>query len=571
MTALMATFHFVPASSADIPLLRQLAREIWHAHFPGIISVEQIDYMLARMYGQETIARELSAGVTWEIVYADETPIGYLSYSLDVARNRLNVHKLYVSIAWHGQGVGQAGLARIRDHAIAANVAAVSLFVNKRNDKAIRAYQRAGFRVAESLVNELGDGFVMDDYRMELAIGKGTMRPIPCAHLRPQIRWRSGFMKVVVFGVTLFAGQPGRRAVAAEAELYVSLDYQVDGSLRRCWSEAEFRRSVARRVGYDPFREDVSVSVEVRVRGSARAVDGYVVWRNAKGEGMGERRFLAKKDDNCVKLLTEMSFAVGLQIELLRPRPRAETEAASPSGGPLSGPAPAPATGVVAPPPEPDRTQSPTASPAAAPSLASPARSPSVPESDVPAPEHGERSRAADMMSEPVATPRSSRWPMWLGIGPSLALGIAPSATGIGRLFVGLRRGDLSAEVGAEASYPSTTRKGDGSGFRASLIGASVTVCRHRGSVSACALGKASQLRVTGLGVDQQRSPVGFVAQAGLRIAAALQLGGSWFATAHLDGLGLLTPCGVDLNQVRMWDMPRLSALAGIDVSARFR
>jgi diamine N-acetyltransferase len=167
----MATIHFVPASPSDIPPLRQLAREIWHAHYPGIISVEQIDYMLARMYGQETIARELGAGVTWEIIHADGTPIGYLSYSLDVAKRRVNMHKLYVSIAWHGQGVGQAGLARIRDYAIVVKAAAVSLYVNKRNDKAIRAYQRAGFRIAESVVNEFGDGFVMDDYRMELAIG----------------------------------------------------------------------------------------------------------------------------------------------------------------------------------------------------------------------------------------------------------------------------------------------------------------------------------------------------------------------------------------------------------------
>jgi diamine N-acetyltransferase len=163
--------HFVPASPADIPLLRQLAREIWHAHYPGIISVEQVDYMLARMYGQETIAHELASGVTWEIIRADATPIGYLSFSMEGPENRVNLHKLYVAMAWHGQGVGRAALARIRDYAVAAKAAAVSLYVNKRNDKAIRAYQRAGYRIADSVVNEFGGGFLMDDYRMELTIG----------------------------------------------------------------------------------------------------------------------------------------------------------------------------------------------------------------------------------------------------------------------------------------------------------------------------------------------------------------------------------------------------------------
>ena len=42
----------------------------------------------------------------------------------------------------------------------------VSLYVNKRNKKAIRVYERAGFVVAESVINEFGGGFVMDDYRM---------------------------------------------------------------------------------------------------------------------------------------------------------------------------------------------------------------------------------------------------------------------------------------------------------------------------------------------------------------------------------------------------------------------
>jgi ribosomal protein S18 acetylase RimI-like enzyme len=45
----------------------------------------------------------------------------------------------------------------------------VSLFVNKNNQKAIRAYERAGFVIAESVINEFGAGFVMDDYRMTVS------------------------------------------------------------------------------------------------------------------------------------------------------------------------------------------------------------------------------------------------------------------------------------------------------------------------------------------------------------------------------------------------------------------
>ena len=40
------------------------------------------------------------------------------------------------------------------------------LSVNKRNAKAIAAYKRNGFVIAESVVTDIGGGFVMDDYIM---------------------------------------------------------------------------------------------------------------------------------------------------------------------------------------------------------------------------------------------------------------------------------------------------------------------------------------------------------------------------------------------------------------------
>src|SRR5581483_11663466 len=99
-------------------------------------------------------------------------------------------------------------------------------------------------------------------------------------------------------------------------------------------------------------------------------------------------------------------------------------------------------------------------------------------------------------------------------------------------LFFGVRRRDLSLEVGAEASLPSTSRQPDGSGFRHSTIGGSLAVCEHRGALSACLLGKVSQIRVSGMGVDQPRSPTEMAAQAGFRLAAAFPLGGPLFAAA---------------------------------------
>jgi hypothetical protein len=381
-------------------------------------------------------------------------------------------------------------------------------------------------------------------------------------------------LAAVTSALAALFGCPLGGAAAGETDLYVALRYAIDAEARGCWDESEFRRSVTHRIGYDPFREDASIKVQVHVGGAANAVDGHVEWRKASGLLMGERRFVAK-DGNCAKLLTEMSFAVGLQIELLRPKAPASTGAVSSARSATAGPSPVPAT-VAAPPapaiPSPTPAAPSPPSPAAAtPPPVSPPPSPAEPDvaEDLAAQTRPREKKAEEV--EPAPADSSPRWPMWVGLGPSLAWRISPGLTADARLFLGIRRNDLSLEIGAEASYPSTERRWDGSGFRQSLIGGTLALCGHHEWLSGCLLGRASEVRAAGLGVDQPRSPIGFVAQAGLRLAATLELGGPWFATAHLDGLGLLTPCRVKLNQAVVWEMPRLAALAGIDLSVRFR
>jgi diamine N-acetyltransferase len=157
---------FAPAKTADIPLLHRLAHDIWHDHYPAIISVEQIDHMLGVMYATEVIEKELAAGTRWMLIQVDGEAVGFVSYTNDRASRVCKLHKLYVQVKHHGQGLGRAGLAHVMDMAAREGAREVSLFVNKRNSKAIRAYERAGFSVAESVVTPFGAGFVMDDYRM---------------------------------------------------------------------------------------------------------------------------------------------------------------------------------------------------------------------------------------------------------------------------------------------------------------------------------------------------------------------------------------------------------------------
>ncbi len=156
---------FRNATENDIPLIQRLARQIWLAHYPSIISIEQIEYMLPRMYGNDVIAEELrDANLCYELLIWETEPIGYASYRFELPSVFLS--KLYLTPELHGKGIGQATLTHIEDIARTHGATSIYLFVNKRNEKAIRAYLRAGFKIEQDVVKDIGGGFVMDDYKM---------------------------------------------------------------------------------------------------------------------------------------------------------------------------------------------------------------------------------------------------------------------------------------------------------------------------------------------------------------------------------------------------------------------
>jgi hypothetical protein len=377
------------------------------------------------------------------------------------------------------------------------------------------------------------------------------------------VRFRVVIASIVALG--LGVGRGGG-AAAGEADFHTKLRYRVTPSLHGCWDEAQFRKRVVERLDYEPFRDDAPVTVLVQISGSRGAISGHVQWKGQSGAAMGERQFVAK-DGNCPKLLAEMIFAVVLEIELLRPKVNRTTSAgasAAPSApaNDASEPAHEPATASLPPP-----SASLPSSPPSPPPSAEPPATPPGPEPDAP---RLAKDRPQDMEDEPTLPGQASQWQMWVGLGPSVAWRISPSATATARLFLGFRRGNLSLEIAGDGSYPSREQSWDGSGFRQMLITGAAAVCGHQGAFAGCLLAKAGEMRAQGLGLDQPRSPTAFVAQAGLRLGATVGLGENWLVSAHVDALGLLTPCTVELNGFPVWDMPWFGVLAGADLGARF-
>ena len=152
-----------------MPRIAELARVVWRAHYPGIISSEQIEYMLGRMYDHAVMRDEMKTGIAYDCLWAKAALIAFASYG-PINQSEMKLYKLYVHPERQRHGCGTQLLHHVEDIARGRGFKALCLTVNKANEKAIAAYQKNGFTVRESVVVDIGGGFVMNDYVMAKAL-----------------------------------------------------------------------------------------------------------------------------------------------------------------------------------------------------------------------------------------------------------------------------------------------------------------------------------------------------------------------------------------------------------------
>jgi GNAT superfamily N-acetyltransferase len=150
----------------EVDAVSRLARVVWQATYPALISQAQIDTMLDDRYAAARIRMQLDdPGHAWWIARQDAALVGFAHAVFDGRDCKLD--KLYVHPDRQRQGIGGALLHAVRGWARQQQARRLWLQVNRRNAQAICAYEKYGFRIAESRVFDIGSGFVMDDHVME--------------------------------------------------------------------------------------------------------------------------------------------------------------------------------------------------------------------------------------------------------------------------------------------------------------------------------------------------------------------------------------------------------------------
>lgn len=143
----------------------ELAAAIWHEHYLPLIGAAQVDYMLEKFQSVPAMRRQLQEGYEYFLVSdAQADPVGYLAVQEQPGR-RMFISKFYLHHRCRGRGTGRRCMEFIEGLARQRELADLWLTVNKANP-ALHAYQRLGFAITESVVADIGGGYVMDDYVM---------------------------------------------------------------------------------------------------------------------------------------------------------------------------------------------------------------------------------------------------------------------------------------------------------------------------------------------------------------------------------------------------------------------
>lgn len=154
---------FTPLDGKDAVAVNEmshLATDIVREHFDPLIGKAQNDYMLARFQTPQAIEEQTAHGSRYYFVRENGQDADFVAfYPRD---GKMYLSKFYLKKEMRGKGYAHEMLSFVLDETKKAGLPAVFLNVNRYND-ACRAYEALGFTVARYEVNDIGNGFVMDD------------------------------------------------------------------------------------------------------------------------------------------------------------------------------------------------------------------------------------------------------------------------------------------------------------------------------------------------------------------------------------------------------------------------
>ena len=159
--------QLMPYDENGIKEMSRMATAIVREHFDPIIVKEQNDYMIQKFQTADAIKEQLEHGSQYYFVSDKRRRVGFLAFY--PRENAMYLSKLYLYKDERGKGYSRQMLDFVIRNARNIGLTSIELNVN-RNNSAIHAYEKLGFKVIRAEKNDIGAGFFMDDYVYGLQI-----------------------------------------------------------------------------------------------------------------------------------------------------------------------------------------------------------------------------------------------------------------------------------------------------------------------------------------------------------------------------------------------------------------
>ena len=160
------------AGSADVPALSELAERTWSEAFGGGVSATDREAELEETRSETYFADALRTK-TILVAEQDGALVGYVQFGdvsipeVDVRPGDQGLQRLYVDTPFQGRGLGRELTEAALRHPRLANAKRIFLQVWDENERAVRLYERFGFRKVGTTTFKVGSE-VMEDAVMLL-------------------------------------------------------------------------------------------------------------------------------------------------------------------------------------------------------------------------------------------------------------------------------------------------------------------------------------------------------------------------------------------------------------------
>lgn len=151
----------------QILIVESMAKEIWNEYYCNILSKNQISYMLNKFQSCNAISSSINYdNYKYYIISYDNHFCGYIAIHQE--DSKLFLSKFYILKEFRNKGIGKETFKFLKSFCVSQGLHSIYLTVNKYNFSSISIYKSIGFKTIDSVISDIGNDYIMDDYIMEL-------------------------------------------------------------------------------------------------------------------------------------------------------------------------------------------------------------------------------------------------------------------------------------------------------------------------------------------------------------------------------------------------------------------